>query len=98
MISVILENSDNNILSTASLPGNEQYLIRDSAEFPLLSQLSEFSYDVYSHADMIILISELEQLKEEVSHTAQTHIDEIIEMAIRCQIDKTTTLTFTPFD
>lgn len=98
MITVILENGESSELSRVALPGNERYLIRDVATSPLLSQLSEFSYDVFSHAEMDCLISELETLSKELDATEKAHIADIIELACRCRDDRTLTLTFTPVD
>ena len=97
MITVILENGDSSEIYRVGLPGNERFLIRDEAAFPLLSQLSEFSYDVFSHADMDRLISELEKLSKDLSETEKAHVAEIVEMARRCRDEITMTLTFTPF-
>lgn len=79
------------------MPGNERYLIRDDAAFPLLSQLSEVSYDVFSQAEMDGLISELGKLSKEANETEKAHIATIVEMARRCREKSTMTLTFTPF-
>lgn len=100
MITIILENREGMVFHSVSFPGNEQYLIRDEEEtkFPLLSELDEFSYDVFSSTDMVELITELRQVRETVAEADQTHIDEIIAMAFRCRDDKTLVLSFTPFD
>ena len=96
MITIILEETDSNELSSVSLPGNEQYLVRDEPVFPLLSQLSDCSYDVFSHLEMGNLIQELERIREVVSGTEKAHVEKIIAMAYRCRNDAKLTLTFTP--
>ena len=97
MITIILENKDNQIVAKCGKTGNELYLIRNESEFPKLSLLSEIDYDVLAELDMPELIDELEALRPRVSKENQFHIDEIIKLAIRCRDEDELTLIFTPF-
>lgn len=75
--------------------GNERYLCQsDESRFPVLSQVDQASYAVFSAADMNCLLSELDAL----GHESVSERREIARLAARCLNEKGATLTFTPFN
>jgi hypothetical protein len=64
MITVILEDKNNEVVAKCDEAGNEQYLIRDDPDFPKLSLLSEVGYDTFASSDMAGLIEELRALQQ----------------------------------
>ena len=93
MIRVILESPAGELAVVGHF-GNEVFLCQSSeTHFPLLSQVDNVSYAVFSRADMPELLSELKALPTE----AVKCINEVIGLARRCHEEPETMLTFTPF-
>lgn len=98
MISIILENENNEPIAKCCRIGNERFLIRAESSFAKLSLLSECSYDVFASRDMPQLIDELMIIRKIVSGEDQSHIDDIARLAVRCRDENGLVLSFTPFD
>lgn len=99
MFGIILESASNERLATISKRGNDAYLIRDEAAFPLLGDLSDSSYDVFASHWMPELIAELRRVRDELRAPEDVaHVDDIIALAERCAREPGTRLIFTPFE
>jgi hypothetical protein len=80
------------------MKGNESFLCKDdSKNYPILSELSIYDYDVFNYEEMDELIGELTKASKELTNNQLLHIEEIIELAKKCKGDKSTTLAFNPF-
>lgn len=98
MITIILEDSNSIRLASTHREGNQAYLIRPELEYHVLSQLSEVDYDVFCSDDMGVLTDELKRVSMVCSNDERKHIFEILELASRCESQRGSTLTFTPFE
>lgn len=99
MFTIILASASKKRLATISKPGNDAYLIRDEAVFPVLGDLADCAYDVFASEDMPELIAELRRVKDELQAPEDVaHVDEIIALAERCAREPGTRLVFTPFE
>jgi hypothetical protein len=98
MFTIILESSDFERLAAVAKRGNA-YLMRDEAEFPMLGDLADCSYDVWGPENMPALIAELRRVKDELQTPEDVaHVDDIIALAERCAREPSTRLVFTPFE
>lgn len=98
MITIILENSKTELDRFRFERGDEILINDDNLRFPLLSELSLYSYDVFSSKQMEQLISELNDIKENIiKNNFKDDIEAIILLAKKCSKNKNYTLTFTPF-
>ena len=98
MITVILEYFDKEI-DRYSFTKGEDYLLQNNADkYPLLSELSLYSYDVFASNDMEQLIVELRSLNEAFDYNITSAMKTIITLAEKCSSNKNYTLTFTPFN
>ncbi|WP_411342709.1 hypothetical protein ACE3MZ_13670 [Paenibacillus sp. WLX1005] len=100
MFTVILESVDNERLDSVGQEGNAEYLPQDDEYvFKMLGDLATCAYDVFGSNDMKELLIELEQLKSRLFDFYQiNHIEEIIQLAERCQTIEHSRLIFTPFE
>lgn len=96
MITVILESPGGELLARCSMVGNERCLFREGETFPLLSELDGASYDLFGSSQMSGLVQELTLIREE-TEAARRHIDELIQLALRCGKQDGACLSFTPF-
>lgn len=97
MFTIILETKTEERLAKVSHLLNEKYLLQTDHHYKILSELSNVDYDVFGREDMEQLISELQQLKKDLDKESVKHIDEIIQLAIRCKDTPDCYLVFTPF-
>jgi hypothetical protein len=99
MFTIILASANRERLATIAKRGNDAYLIRDEAAFPLLGDLSDSSYDVFGSQRMPDLIAELRRVRDELQAPEDVaHADDIIALAERCAREPGTRLVFTPFE
>lgn len=98
MITVLLESKNDEVVGTAGKAENDRFLVQNDPTFPKLSLLSGCSCDVFAAADMPQLIHELKMLRRTIGEQNQAHIDEVIDLAVRCRDGEGMTLTFTPFE
>lgn len=100
MITTLLYDQARKELARAEEPTNGSYLITQQVNdmrYPLLSQLDNCSYTVFDSSDMEQLINELELLKPNLTQEQNTHVDQIIYLAHKCQDNMGYYLVFTPF-
>jgi len=100
MITIILENKNENELGRTSELSNVEYLIQDNErEYVYLSRLSEVDYDVFSKNEIPGLIYELVRVRENlISPNQIEHLNQIIELAKKCwDADGDAILIFTPW-
>src|SRR3954452_11267434 len=98
MITIILENNNNEELYRISEKFNTAYLIQKDPKFKCLSKLNQNDYDVFSSNDCLNLIQDLLMIKEQLTNPIQIeHINNIIKLAGLCSKAKNFTLTFTPW-
>lgn len=100
MITIVLMNKDGKFLEEVWAFGNEHYLLlleHDNPKYPLISELTDCSTDVFSSERMPQLIVELESFKANLTEEQKTHINDIIRLAKICEVNKGYTLGFTPF-
>jgi hypothetical protein len=100
MFTIILQSAvDDTWLATVAKPGNNAYLSRDEAEFPLLGDLDDCSFDVFAPHRMPELIAELRRVQDDLHEPEDVaHVDEIIALAERCAREPGRYLIFTPFE
>jgi hypothetical protein len=99
MFTIILQSAGDEWLATVAKPGNDAYLVRDEAAFPLLGDLSDSSYDIFASYWMPDLIAELRRVRDELQAPEDVaHVDDIIALAERCTREPSTRLIFTPFE
>jgi hypothetical protein len=100
MVTIILQSAvDDTWLATAAKPGNNAYLSRDEAAFPLLGEVDDCSYAVVGPEHIPELIAELRRVQDElVTPEDVAHVDEIIALAERCAREPGRYLIFTPFE
>jgi len=99
VITIILENRENQIIEKTGEPNNREYLLQplDAQSFPILSEVSDCDNELITSEHMPQLIGELKKLKTTVNETQKHQIDEIIRLARICEINKDYFLIFTPF-
>lgn len=98
VFTIILRDQAGRELARRAREGNERYLVRDQKEFPILSELDMFSYDVFSQADAAQLHGELLALHRGLDEGAdRDHVKDLIELAFRAANTEGATLVFTPF-
>lgn len=98
MITIILEYLDLEIDRYKFKNGDKILITDDTLRFPLLSELSLYSYDVFSSHRMEQLVLELIELRDDmVDNSIKKEIEAIISLAKKCSENKNSTLTFTPF-
>jgi len=99
MITVVLKNKLSRETDRAFSEGNEKYLLSlDSASYPLLSELDENSYDVFSSEQAESIHSELLNLRSSIHcKDAREHISELSRLAFRAANESGAMLVFTPF-
>jgi hypothetical protein len=100
-IAIILEDKHNNdpesVIDRVSKEGNVSYLVKgeNNPEYPYLSQVESYDYSVFGHKDVPGIIEELSRVKEEVSDLSdKAHINDIIQLVIRCKKTPNTVLVF----
>lgn len=98
MLTVILEDKSGKELLRFSRIGNERYLLREGADFPLLSQLDSSSYDVFSqtqagqlHKELLSVLSSLRDGGE------RQHVQDLAQLALRAANVAGARITVTPF-
>ena len=101
MMTIILENKNNERLKSVSEKDNGKYLftVTDSDLFPILSELADCDNEIVPSEDIPKLIGELETLKQSIKNgKAANHINEIIDLAEIAKSHKDHYLIFTPFE
>ena len=101
MMTIILENKNNERLKSVSEEDNGKYLfaITDNKLFPMLSELAGCDNEIVPSEDMPKLIGELKTLKQGIEDgKAVSHINEIIDLAETAKNHKDFYLIFTPFE
>lgn len=98
MFTVILEDKSGKELLRFGRIGNERYLVREGAEYPLLSQLDVSSYDVFSqaqagqlHKELLSVLSSLHDVNE------RQHVQDLAQLALRAANVTGARITVTPF-
>lgn len=99
MITIILENTENQIIEKTGEPDNREYLLRplNEQEYSILSEVSDCDNEIITPEQIPKLIEELIRLKTKVGETQKHQIDEIIRLARICEKNKDYFLIFTPF-
>lgn len=99
MITIILENEQNQILKKISASDNREYLLKSlsTETYPILSELSDSDNEMVTSDQMPQLIQELNNLKLTVKPEQAQHIDEVIQLAKVSESNKNYFLIFTPF-
>ena len=98
MITIILIDKNRQELSRVSEKSNFDYLIREEGWFDYLTSVDEYSPSLFRRNDMQGLINELLLLKDQLSNPEHIrHIDDIVQLARRCQQCPETALFVTPW-
>ena len=99
MITIILENEENQIIEKVGALGNRDYFLKplDSKMYPVLSELSDSDNEIVTSGEMPQLIKELQTLKLTVDREQAKEIDEVIKLAKISETDGKCFLVFTPF-
>lgn len=97
MFTIILAVENNKILESISRPKNQEYLIQNSEEYPILKELCIDDYDVFNEQDADQLIFELTKIKKNVGDIKDLkHVDEIIRLVEKCRFIKGSVIVFNP--
>ena len=99
MITIILENGENQIIEKVEALGNRDYFLKplNAKTYPILSEVSDSDNEIVSSEQMPQLIEELENLKLSVASSQKKQIDDVIRLAKACEINQNHFLIFTPF-
>lgn len=98
-ISVIIEDQSKLEIERCWRLGNDEYLLQQSDdEFPLLSNLNLYSYDVFGSMQGESLSEELMKVANSARNPAdRMHLERIAQMANLIAKKEGWTITFTPF-
>jgi len=99
VITIILENRENQIIEKIGEPDNREYLLQplDAESYPILSEVSDCDNELIISEQMPQLVKELTKLRIKVGETQKHQINEIIRLARICETNKDYFLIFTPF-
>ncbi len=99
MITIILENEENQIIEKIGALGNRDYFLKplDNKMYPVLSELSDSDNEIVTSGEMPQLIKELQTLKLTVGREQAQEIEEVIRLAKLSETNKEYFLVFTPF-
>ena len=99
MITILLIDKNSRELSRVSEPSNADYLVQEfNDRFSYLTSANEYSPSLFRRNDMPGLINEFLLLRHQLSNPEHIrHIDDIIQLARRCQQCPETALFVTPW-
>jgi len=98
MFTVILEDKSGKELLRFGRAGHERYLVREGAEYPLLSQLDVSSYGVFSQAQARQLHSEFSSILNSLHDVNERqHVQDLVQLALRAANVTDARVTFSPF-